>query len=623
MCGIAGLIGLSPVNPDAVTAMTDLIAHRGPDDAGLWTSDNRQVAFGHRRLAVIDPTPEGHQPMCDRTGDLVITYNGEIYNYLELAEELRAAGSDFQTVTDTEVILEAWRVWGDDCVTRFNGMFAFALFDRTRNTVFCARDRFGEKPFLYAATETFIAFASEYKALFALAELPVEPDQAEIVHFLANPGSSLDAGTRSAFRGIDQLGPGECMMIDCADLSISRRRYWTPEQATKPADIGFEEAVARFRELIVDSVRLRMRSDVPLGSCLSGGLDSGAIYGTVRELLGNDIAYNVFTGRFPGSDVDEGEFADKIAERGNAVRHEIAPDPDTLLAELPDFLWHNELPVDSASQYAQWCVFRLAAENDVTVLLDGQGADEILAGYEQYFSFYLASAGVDQAEEAAIRERYPKALSMRDQGWKTRAPLWLRKCAAQLLGRGSDMMFGVRAKFSHAFRQPAPEDLRGALLRDSFGGFLSTLLRYGDRNSMAHSREVRLPFCDHRIIEFALSLPPEYLMGDAQTKRLLRAASEGLLPEPIRTRWNKQGFLPPIVQWLDGGLIDAVDARLGAPGFGEGSPWEAGWWRKAAARYRAGDRALAGSIWKVFIADAWREYFVNRARTQQKHSALV
>ncbi len=622
MCGIAGIVGRGPVNMEAVSAMAELQAHRGPDDVGTWRSADGRTGFGHRRLAVIDPVPEGRQPMTDAGGDLTIVFNGEIYNYIELADELRAAGVRFETATDTEVILEAWKTWGEACVERFNGMFAFALHDARRNVVFCARDRFGEKPFVFVQGDDFFAFASEYKALFALSDVAVDPDYAAIGAFLANPGRSLDAGLRSAFQGIDQIGPGECLAVDCGDLTVRRRRYWEPEPVTGRVP-GFDDAVSEFRHLLIDSVRLRMRSDVPLGSCLSGGLDSGSIYGAVRELVGDDRAYNVFTGRFPGSDADEGAYADIIAARGNALRHEVAPDPDRLLAELADFVWHNELPVDSASQYAQWCVFRLAAENGVTVLLDGQGSDEILAGYEQYFAFYLASEGVDPDEESAIRARYPLALSMQDQSWKTRLPPALRRALARTLGRGSDFTFGIEREYLVPPAGSAPADLKAALLRDSFGGFLSTLLRYGDRNSMAHSREVRLPFCDHRLIEFLMGLPAPYLMGDAQTKRILRAATVGILPEQIRTRWNKQGFLPPIVAWLDGGLIDAVAARIEAPAFAENPPWDAVWWRKAVSRYRAGDRSVAGALWKVFFADAWREHFVERAAAQPRVSALA
>lgn len=629
MCGIAGIAALRPVNREAVAAMTSLLAHRGPDGDGIWSSADGHIAFGHRRLAVIDTSDGGRQPMTDGRGELTVTFNGEIYNYVELATELRARGAVFRTGTDTEVILEAWRAWGEDCVTRFNGMFAFALFDARTGTVFCARDRFGEKPFYLTAGGGFVAFASEYKALFALAPLAVTPDMGCIVSFLAGSPASPDFGPDTPFDGVAQLRPGECLTLDAKTLEIRRRIYWAPPAETARQAIAFEDAVAEFRRLLTDSVRLRLRSDVPLGSCLSGGLDSGSIYGLVRDAVGDGVPYNVFTGRFPGSAADEGAYADEIAKRGNAVRHEVAPDPERLAAELGAFFWHNELPVDSASQYAQWCVFRLAREAGVTVLLDGQGSDEVLGGYEQYFAAYLASRsaeGADTAsEEAAIRARYPAALSMRDQAWKRRGPLPFRKLAARMLGRGSDFLFGVSAGFARETVRDAPGSvsLGAALRRDSHGGFLTTLLRYGDRNSMAHSREVRLPFCDHRILEFALSLPPEHLMGEAQTKRLLREAMRGVLPEIVRTRWNKQGFVPPIADWLDRGLIDAVAERIEAPSFRADPVWDAGWWTSAVKRYRAGDRALAPSLWKVFVADAWKERFVARAAAMEKHAPFA
>ena len=628
MCGIAGIAALRPVNRQAVAAMTSLLAHRGPDGDGLWSSADGHIVFGHRRLAVIDVSEAGRQPMTDGADEIAITFNGEIYNYVELAAELRARGAVFRTGTDTEVILEAWRAWGEGCVSHFNGMFAFALHDARTGTVFCARDRFGEKPFYFAGGDGFVAFASEYKALFALAPLAVSPDMGRIVSFLAGGTASPDFGPETPFAGISQLCPGECLTLDAKTLEIRRRVYWMPPTETAGAKIEFDDAVAEFRRLLTDSVRLRLRSDVPLGSCLSGGLDSGSIYGLVRDIVGDEVPYNVFTGRFPGSAADEGAFADEIAKRGNAVRHQVAPDPDRLASEIGEFLWHNELPVDSASQYAQWCVFRLAAEAGVTVLLDGQGSDEVLGGYEQYFAAYLASravAGADTAsEEAAIRARYPAALSMRDQAWKRRGPFGLRKAAARMLGRGSDFLFGVGSGLAREAARDVPGSLSlsAALRRDSHGGFLTTLLRYGDRNSMAHSREVRLPFCDHRILEFALSLPPEHLMGDAQTKRLLREAMRGVLPEAIRTRWNKQGFVPPIADWLDRGLIDAVSKRIEAPAFRADPVWDAGWWTSAVKRYRAGDRALAPSLWKVFVADAWREHFVARAAAMEKHAVF-
>ncbi|MBT3359052.1 MAG: asparagine synthase (glutamine-hydrolyzing) [Rhodospirillales bacterium] len=627
MCGIAGLAGLSAVNTRAVKAMTDLMAHRGPDGEGLWRTDNGRLCFGHRRLAVIDLSARAAQPLHSADGEYCITYNGELYNYVEIAERLKQSGSIFRTSSDTEVVMEAYRQWGEDCLTEFNGMFAFAIFDKRRNVVFCARDRFGEKPFLFLERPGLFAFASEYKALFALEGVDVEPDNQALFRFLHNPAAGLDHHRETLFRGIHQLLPAEKLVLDLNDLSWKAERYWLGAPGKGTDTNSPEDAVAHFRELLTNAVEIRLRSDVPVGSCLSGGLDSSAISCLSRDLMGEGHPYHVFTGRFAGSPTDEGSWAETVATATSAIQHETFPTPDTLIEDLDDFLWLNELPVDSASQYAQWCVFKLAAENGVTVLLDGQGADEILGGYEQYFAPYIRElrlSGADtQAEETRIRERYPMAFSMADQGWKTSLPLWARRAAAHVLNKGSDLRFGVRPGFAKLVEhEPPAETLHQALDRDARGGFLTTLLRYGDRNSMAHSREVRLPFCDHRIAEFVFSLPERLIMGDAQTKYLLREAMRGVLPEPIRTRWNKQGFLPPHAQWLRGGLRGLAEEVFSSSDFSQNPMWDAAWWQRVVQRLDQGEDALAVQLWKPFISELWLKKFVERARKQPRIAPL-
>ncbi len=621
MCGIAGLAGLSTVNDRAVARMASLMAHRGPDGERVWTSPDRRVSLGHRRLAILDLSERGMQPMTSADGQLCITYNGELYNYLELRERLKAEGGIFRTATDTEVVLEAYRIWGEACLREFNGMFAFAIHDARCEILFCARDRFGEKPFLFVATPRLFAFASEYRALFSLDGVDGNVDDGKLLRFLHNPAEGLDHRRETVFGGICQLLPAESLVLDLGDLSWKTEVYWQPRESTVAPPVSESEAAEEFRHLLTDSVRLRLRSDVPVGSCLSGGLDSSSVACLSRTLLGPEQPYHVFTGRFPDSDRDEGAWAAQVAEGADLVQHETAPDAGSFIAELSDFLWLNELPVDSASQYAQWCIFRLAAGNGVTVLLDGQGGDEILGGYEQYFVPYLNTLRMDggdaRAEEKAIRARYPLALSVADQQWKTKLPLPVRRAAARMLDRGSDLRFGVgKDHLSEMTSDPnrAAGTLTDALERDACRGFLTTLLRYGDRNSMAHSREVRLPFCDHRIAEFAFSLPPAFLMGGAQTKRLLREAMRGVLPEPVRTRWNKQGFLPPQAQWFRDGLLDAAEEVFNDPSFAGQDLWDAGWWRRTARRLRRGEDHLAVPVWKPFIAELWRREFVERAR---------
>ena len=628
MCGIAGIAGLSVVNAQTIKAMTDLMAHRGPDGEGLWLTHDKQLGFGHRRLAVIDLSEQAAQPMQTADGFYCITYNGELYNYLELADRLKQNGAVFQTSSDTEVVLEAYRQWGEDCLSKFNGMFAFAIYDKCRNVVFCARDRFGEKPFLFTERRGVFAFASEYKALLALKGLDINVDRQALFRFLNKPANGLDHNRNTVFDGIYQLLPAEKLTLNLQDLSWSTMRYWDGTPSGKPARITHNDAVSNFRELLTDAINIRLRSDVPVGSCLSGGLDSSSITCLSRQLLGKDKPYHVFTGRFPGSPLDEGQWADEVVRNTGALQHETMPSPEGMMTDMESFIWLNELPVNSASQYAQWCVFKLAAQNGVTVLLDGQGADEILGGYEQYFAFYLNSHEATDIEKALIRERYPLALSTLEQEWKTSLPFWFRRLAAHVLNRGSDLGFGITREFARKAsgfddKRADVKTLHQALHRDSCLGFLTTLLRYGDRNSMAHSREVRLPFCDHRIAEFVFSLPENMIMGNAQTKYLLRESMRDILPENVRTRWNKQGFLPPHARWFQDGLLDFAEEIFNRPGFLQNQIWDAKWWRRVIRRVREGEDHLATQLWKPFISELWFEHFVERVKKQPKFNPLV
>ncbi len=631
MCGIAGIIGLAPVNEEAVKAMTNLMIHRGPDGEGLWFSRDQKTCFGHRRLAILDLADRASQPMASADGLLHITYNGEIYNYLEIAARLRNLGVSFRTTSDTEVVLEAYRLWGENCVNEFNGMFAFAIHDQRRGILFCARDRFGEKPLLFVEGPGYFAFASEYKALFTLEDVAPEVDTTALIRFLERPADGLDHRRETVFRGIRQLLPAERMVLDLADLSWRAENYWTPQTDTTNNRLSDAEATARFKELLSEAVKIRLRSDVTVGSCLSGGLDSSAIVCLARQIYGRNHPYHVFTGRFPDTDADEGKWAETIVKESSAISHETVPTARDLLADRESFVWLNELPVGSGSQYAQWSVFRRAAQDGVTVLLDGQGADEILGGYEQYFAAYLHSRtceGVDTAdEEKAIRNRYPMALSVSDQAWKSRLPLSVRYRLAHCLGRGSNLLFGVmpdvtRNVARRASERDSGDDLKAALHVDACKGFLTTLLRYGDRNSMAHSREVRLPFCDHRIAEFVFSLPPRFLMGDAQTKRLLREAMRGILPESIRTRWNKHGFLPPHAAWFDDGLLNLAQQTFASRTFKERGIWDSRWWLRMARRFEAGERPLASTLWKPLITEWWFGGFVRRVSELRRHAPL-
>jgi asparagine synthase (glutamine-hydrolysing) len=625
MCGIAGLIGNRPVSEHSVAEMTRMLAHRGPDDSGLWTSDDGRAALGHRRLSVLDPSTAGHQPML--RGQLVITFNGEIYNYIELAERLKSEGAHIASASDTEVLLAAYEHWGPACLGELNGMFAFAILDTERQTLFCARDRMGEKPFYFNASGDHFAFASEYKSLLALESIAGGYDETRVLRFLYHPSQGLDTEPESLFNGINQLPPAHSLTLDLGNLEYRIERYWDVTPAADLAGLNDQEAEARFRDLLTDAIKIRMRSDVAQGSCLSGGLDSTAIVSAARRLLGPGAGYDTFTGIFPGTDADEEKWARIAADAFSTRSHWAEPTAEGFLEDISGFMWHNELPVGSASQYAQWCVFRLAKETGVTVLLDGQGADELLGGYEQYFETYLAETGNRPGEREQIKARYPLALAKPDQRLKTAIPKPLRHLASRILNTGSDFSFGLKPAAARKLYGALPEapagaerfpPLTAALYTEYCHTHLPVLLRYGDRNSMAHSREVRLPFCDHRLAEFVLSLRAETLMGGAQTKRLLRGAFGDDLPKEIRRRWNKQGFLPPAATWFQGSLGDYVGDIIHGAAFSNSNVWNAGWWRKTLGRFQAGETHLAAVLWRPLIDHAWRVHFVEPARALPK-----
>jgi asparagine synthase (glutamine-hydrolysing) len=627
MCGIAGFISVNSAPADTVLgSMLKLQAHRGPDGTGVWSSPDGLVQLGHRRLSILDLSERGAQPMLDVSGRYVITYNGEIYNYLELRAELLSRGHHFHTGTDTEVVLEAYKAWGEQCLQRFNGMFAFALYDIQQQALFCARDRYGEKPFLFFTTLQHFAFASEYKALLSLPGIRHDYDDFRLLRGLQNASMGIDSERQTVFRDVHQLLPAEALLLNCRSLHKRIWRYWDLLPNAEVAGLPEADSIARFGELLTDAVRIRMRSDVPVGSCLSGGLDSSAIVSLIRQRIAPDGDYHTFTGRFPGTSADEWRYAEPVIDASRVISHVVEPTSAGFASELSDFLWTNELPVGSSSQYAQYCVFRRAKQQGVTVLLDGQGADELLGGYEQYFAFYvkaLREMGDTERlkrELPAIRARYPLALTPPTQGLRDRLPFRLRRWLSHQLGVGTNLLYGLRSDVARRIAFQNQRDrverfnaLSSALYQDSYKMYLTTLLRYGDRNSMAHSREVRLPFCDYRLAELTLSLPPHLLMGEVQTKRLLRESMRGILPEVVRTRWSKQGFRPPQETWFQGPLLSMAEDLLHSRSFLESPYWDPPWWHRLLERLKSGESQLGWTLWQPFIGEAWKRHFLHRS----------
>jgi asparagine synthase (glutamine-hydrolysing) len=588
MCGIAGILSPSLASSRAVQAMMDLQSYRGPDGDGLWLSPDGRCALGHRRLAIIDLSERGRQPMLDPAAGLAITYNGEIYNFLEVRERLRGLGHAFATDSDTEVLLRAYQQWGVDCLAELNGMFAFALWDGRRQSLFCARDRFGEKPFVYALAGGAFVFASEAKALALLRGVDGEVDDGVLAAYAADGSTAVDASERTLLRGVRQLLPAHALEVSFAKGAVGPIRprcYWSVD-VTARSEYGADDekrAARDLLELLTDSVRLRLRSDVPVGSCLSGGLDSSSVVCLMRRLEpAADL--RTFTGRFPGHALDEGAFAQQVARACRTQAFEVEPTPERFALEAERVYWHAEFPIGGTSQFAQWCVFHLASRHGVTVLLDGQGSDELLGGYgNQITAAFLRQLAARRqwrpwlSERAAAARSHPTLFSwprllLARPGLAPVRRLLRRHGGRPRVAR-EDLFDAAWLASARGLRPEPPEieriDDRHALSRIlwtlAFRTMLSSLLRFGDRLSMAHSREVRLPFCDHRLAELVFGFSPELLMGGGEVKRVLRTAIRGLVPDPIATR-SKQGFMPPQERWLLGPLRAFVADLAREPG---------------------------------------------------------
>lgn len=561
MCGIAGIFSFrndEGVSPALIKKMTDTIQHRGPDGEGIFVSG--QIGLGHRRLAIIDLSENGRQPMASPDGTTQIVFNGEIYNFRELRSELEAKGHRFHTESDTEVILHAYQAYGADCVTHFNGMFAFALWDERRKSLLLARDRFGIKPLYIYRNANRLLFASEIKALLAVMETRPKPHQRLVYDFLTV--GALDHTDDTFFEGIQKVPPAQYFLIDGSG-NEKRKKYWDFEVNNEVAQLTDEvvgEKADTFFELFTDAVRSHLISDVPVGSCLSGGLDSSAVVSVIKRLIEIDAAKAVgarqqtFSACYQNSRVDEQPFIDEVIRSTGALSHRVFPEASGFKEDLPRVLWHQEEPFGSSSIYAQWEVMRKAREQSVTVLLDGQGADEQLLGYRKFYAFYGRSLWRQGKQWSALKETVKHFGSA--EVLKT---LQLRRGLRYLRGG----RFGPLATAHDLFAEPFAVTFRGHDLQLGADGELSdriktdmtrfslpVLLRYEDKNSMAFSRESRVPFLDHHLVEYVASLPLNLKLRDGWTKYCLRRGGRGIIPDKILGRKDKLGFATPEEDWL-------------------------------------------------------------------------
>jgi asparagine synthase (glutamine-hydrolysing) len=542
MCGIAGIYKFhnQSVHLDELKKMTDIINYRGPDGDGHWINAAGHIGFGHRRLSIIDLSENGKQPMHYANGRYTMTFNGEIYNYIELKEQLVKEGFEFHSNSDTEVLLALYHLKQEKCLDEMDGMFAFAIWDEQEKKLFCARDRFGEKPFHYYHDNESFAFASEIKQFWTVG-IKKELDQNKLLHY-AQTGiiDDIKDPTTTYFKNIKRLDAAHYLTIT-ADKKLTIHKYWDIDLNAKPFTGTIEQASKRFLELFTESIRLRLRSDVPVGSSLSGGIDSSSIVMIIDSLKEDRLEQNTFSARFKNFRKDEGAHIEEVVKACKNLKvHYTWPDKEYFERVFDKVTYHQEEPYHSASQVAQYAVMELAKAHNVTVLQDGQGADEQLAGYLFFYHTYLhqlfySKSALYETEYIAYQKYHEQALHY--------TPVTEAETIRMKLGRHKRTLLKQEMPFKNQLNIHLKNSTTSVGLKD--------LLRYGDRNSMAHSREVRLPFLSHKLVEFIFSLPNEFKINNGWTKFVLRKAMDGLLPQSICWRIDKIGYEPPQRSWIE------------------------------------------------------------------------
>lgn len=578
MCGIFGVIGKT--NANELLEISKILKHRGPDDEGFCSlpdlkhfsgpdtkayslpqiEGNFDGAFGYRRLSIIDLSPKGHQPM-EKDG-YVIVFNGEIYNFLSIRKELEKLGYTFKSSTDTEVLLTSYIQWGEKCVDHFNGMWAFAIWDPKRRIIFASRDRFGVKPFIYFHSGRYFAFASEEKALLKFSKVQKDVDMDDAKRYLV--WGMQNFFENCMFKSLKRLLPSHNLIFDMESGKIKIYKYWDIEPNTqkdvydeKKANLYFE----KFREIFNDAVKLRLTSDVKIGTALSGGIDSSSIVYTINEFMKKDKIPSIgdvqytFSAIYGNYKADESKWIDIVTSETNVKSLKVIPDHEDLSKRIEEIAYVHDEPFDSTSTYAQYRVMKLVRENGVTVTLDGQGGDEIAGGYPLYMPIMLIENFPNKTFFSEIKN-LEKANASLNLFFRTLATKYVNGIAQKKYFEEVSrklfnhkvrfMPYGGRAKseFSH-MNLRAWADMREELV---------DLLKTADRNSMAFSIESRFPYLDYRLVEFAMSIPSAYKIHNGWTKYLSRRSFEKLINDKILWRKDKLGFPTPQKEWFEMGF---------------------------------------------------------------------
>lgn len=594
MCGISGIVFKQTPTfnvSNVIQNMSNNMQHRGPDGEGFLVhkndnniipyfgnattenvknselifcpkkaisdieNSNCSFVFNHRRLAIIDVSQSGHQPMSDVSGNFWITYNGEIYNYLEIKKELLALGHHFITHSDTEVIIESYKEWGFDCVNKFNGMWAFVLFDKTKNILFGSRDRFGVKPFYYYNDKQVFCFASEQKILAKSGIILTSiREEAVFDYFVLD---QLEYEEEGMFKNIFELFPSNNFTYNLSLNEFKKWKYYELNTQEIEPDFDVEK---RFKELFYNAVKLRLRSDVRVGACLSGGLDSSSIAVAINKIKNNNLPLELFTASYNDSQIDESKYASEVVNSINSNWHQVYPNAVGLEKSIHDLFYSLDVPIWSTSTFAQYSVMKLAQENNVKVLLDGQGGDELLAGYPHHYYYYWNTLPFTKLKEEI--KLTPHSLASASGFVKHKASYLIKKnnfILEQFLLRKNknneflnpDFLQAYKHRIKNQLDKKVELNLNDRLKKEMQNTQLKTYLRCEDRCSMRFSVESRTPFADDLpLIEFLFSLPAKYKIDNGVNKKILRSSLKNELPPSVINRKDKMGYVTPHNIWL-------------------------------------------------------------------------
>ncbi|MCL6266235.1 asparagine synthase (glutamine-hydrolyzing) [Flagellimonas myxillae] len=552
MCGILGTVPSTEHNH--FKHALDTLTHRGPDSYGIENIADK-VSLGHRRLSILDLSENGHQPMFHESRRYAIIFNGEIYNFLEIQKELEALGHSFRSSSDTEVLLKAYIQWGEDSVLKFNGMWALAIWDAEENSLFMSRDRYGKKPLFYAEVGGKFVFASEMKAIFPFMErLEVSED----FHWMKKNIFFYEATEKCLIKGIKRFPAGHSGHYKNGNLKLNR--YWNTLDNLVEVPKTYEEQVERFRELFMDSCKLRMRSDVTIGTALSGGLDSSATIGAMANLAKNNNSYSddwqhAFVASFPGTPLDESHYAKMVTDHLGIGATFIDIEPLKHWDKIEEYFYLFE-DLYITSPLPMIMLYGAVKENGTTVTLDGHGADELLSGYQQGTLESLWDAKFNLKNTKDILDIYQGSINEdkvqynRVNNYKLYLDFMIKKMGKKVLGKKMPSVDNAHGSFGKL-------DNHAQYLYAMFHeNILPTLLRNYDRYAMINSVEIRMPFMDHRIVSFVNSLPYSSKIGNGYTKRIVRDALDPFLPKEVTWRKSKIGFSSPIVDWMQNELSE-------------------------------------------------------------------